>query len=126
MKPTYREYIDRHFSGDTLGKCAEATLAMAAAFPELKRVRGHYFDTAWGERAHWWLTDADGGIIDPTASQFPTQGGGLYIPWKEGAEEPIALCPNCGGEVFPSKGCGGCCSERCATAYAAYVMGSSF
>ena len=66
-----------------MGRCAEATLAMAAVFPELTRVRGHYLCWVWGEREHWWLVEPNGEIVDPTADQFPSKGGGVYVPWDE-------------------------------------------
>lgn len=89
---------------------------MVAAFPELKRVRGHYFCSIWGQRAHWWCEAPDGTIIDPTSSQFPSKdetaprGFGVYVPWKEGEEEPTGKCQNCldytyGGATFCSDTC---------------------
>lgn len=40
---------------------------MVEAFPELKRVRGHYH-CPWLSKAqpHWWCVDPDGNIVDPT------------------------------------------------------------
>jgi hypothetical protein len=101
------------------GECAEATDRMAAAFPELTRVRGHYYCPIWGERAHWWLVAPDGSIVDPTASQFPSGGMGQYEAWDESRPEPTGMCPNCGGECFDGNYC---CSESCGRAYAAYCM----
>jgi hypothetical protein len=101
------------------GTCQEVTEAMQAAFPELTRVRGHYFCWAWGERAHWWLIDADGQVVDPTAAQFPSRGLGHYEPWIEGTPEPTGNCANCGGPCFNGDTC---CSESCGHAYAAYCL----
>src|SRR5687767_13556478 len=100
------------------GNCVEATTAMASAFPELRRVRGHYYCAVWGERQHWWLVTPDGTIVDPTAAQFPTEGHGVYEPWDESAEEPSGRCPNCSGYVY---GGGTVCSDDCAREYEAYV-----
>ena len=119
---TYDEWIEQNVPDHTAayGKCADVTEAMAAAFPELRRVRGHYYCTAWGERSHWWLVTPSGEVVDPTAKQFPSAGHGYYEPWIEGAEEPSGKCPNCGGMVY---GGGTVCSDDCARAYTAYLMG---
>ena len=71
------------------------------------------------ERAHWWLTDPSGSVIDPTAAQFPSKGCCVYTPWEEGAPEPTGMCPNCGEHVYDG---GTCCSDACGRAYAAYCM----
>ena len=99
------------------GKCAEATTSMVAAFPELKRVRGHYFCLIWGEREHWWCIAPDETIVDPTRKQFPTQSDTAYTPWVEGTPEPTGRCPNCGDTCYDGRYC---CSERCERDYAAY------
>jgi hypothetical protein len=121
MSEQYDLWISEHYGSHekAYGACAEATLAMQRAFPELTRVRGHYYCLAWGERQHWWLTDADGQIVDPTAAQFPSAGHGIYEPWIEGADEPTGKCPNCGGLIY---GGGSVCSDDCARSYEAYLM----
>lgn len=91
---------------------------MAAAFPELRRVRGHYHDPQWGRRAHWWLVEPGGEVVDPTAAQFPSRGRGRYEEWDEARPEPTGECPNCGGEVFDG---GTCCSPKCVDEYTAYI-----
>jgi len=78
------------------GNCQELCLEMLEAFPMLSLVRGHYYCAIWGERGHWWLTDEDNNIIDPSAIQFPSKGKGVYVPWNEGDKEPTGKCPNCG------------------------------
>jgi hypothetical protein len=88
---------------DLYGKCAEVTQQMAAANPSLRRVRGHYYCPIWGERAHWWLVDRDGKIIDPTAAQFPSKGNGTYVEWQEGEKEPSGKCYNCGDYCYDGK-----------------------
>lgn len=85
---------------DDLGTCAEVTIAMVKKFPELKRVRGHYHCPIWGERAHWWCIASNGKIIDPTASQFPSKGSGVYIVHVEGSPEPTGKCLDCGSYVY--------------------------
>jgi len=111
----YADWIAENVE-EAYGTCKEVTRQMAEDFPELARVRGHYYDWAWGERAHWWLT-LDGKIIDPTAAQFPSKGKGEYVPWEEGAPEPTGMCPNCGDPCYDGQTC---CSESCANAYVAY------
>lgn len=110
MRADYSAWISEHVS-KTYGTCAEVTLAMQQAFPELKRVRGHYYCAIWGQRAHWWLVAPDGSIVDPTKDQFPTKGTGFYEPWTEGAKEPTGICMNCGeycydGDPWCSESCG--------------------
>ena len=59
------------------GKCSRQCLVLAKQFPELKIVYGAYLDVLWGARGHFWCT-CDTIIVDPTASQFPSRGSGLY------------------------------------------------
>lgn len=101
---------------DPVGKCQSATIEMQNKFPELVRIRGHYFDVAWGERQHWWLKTNTGSIIDPTASQFPTKGNGYYDELDENCEEPVGKCMQCGALCYPSEGGSSySCSESCAS-----------
>jgi len=110
MDKKYADWIQQNVS-ETYGTCKEVTLEMAEAFPEeLKRVRGHYHCPIWGERAHWWLVDTNGGIVDPTACQFPSGGAGVYQEWVEGTEEPTGMCPNCGGYSYNGRTC---CCDKC-------------
>ena len=115
----YADWITVNVEGDGYGQCKEVTRQMAADLPELTRVRGHYYCWAWGERAHWWLADANGTIIDPTAQQFPSKGKGEYVPWPEGAPEPSGICPNCGDPCYDGNTC---CSGACTQSYVAYCM----
>ncbi len=112
LSEQYKAWISEHVEGDGYGQCRQATEDMAKEFPELKRVRGHYFDSLWGKREHWWLVDPEGNIVDPTAMQFPTKGTNRYVPWREGDPEPIGQCYNCGDYVF-NKDYNGACSEDC-------------
>ena len=117
MKKEYLDWMNKwNLENDPYGNCAEATLEMQGAFPELKRIRGHYYCVIWGERMHWWLTDGDE-IVDPTCGQFPTKGNGVYKPWNEGDPEPTGKCPNCGELCYDGRYC---CSEKCDKEYAAY------
>jgi hypothetical protein len=116
--PEYEAWIETNVQ-EAYGRCDEVTRAMAEAFPELRRVRGHYYCLVWGERTHWWLVTPGGAIVDPTAKQFPSGGRGVYEPWAEGTEEPSGKCPNCGGYVY---GGGTACSDTCAREYGNYIM----
>lgn len=121
---TYEEWIQEHcLPGDRVnGKCAERTQEMAAAFPELRRVRGHAYLLGCPEpRPHWWLEAPDGSRIDPTESQW-TDPNYIYAgcvvlgydPLPEDFEEPIGKCMACGGYCYPSTP--GANSNACSTA----------
>lgn len=100
------------------GQCAAVTEAMAIVFPELRRVRGHYYCGIWGERAHWWLETRDDKIVDPTAIQFPSKGRGNYEEY-DGRPLPTGPCDNCGEAVYDG---GTVCSERCHHEFVASLM----
>lgn len=76
------------------GKCKEMSEALVAADPTLRLVRGHYYDTMWGEQAHWWCAKPDGEIVDPTKDQFPSKGAGVYVEFSG-----IVQCDQCGKEM---------------------------
>lgn len=116
MEQKYQEWID-NFVSDPLGHCAELTLEMQKEFPELERVRGHYYCAFWGKREHWWLVDKAGSVVDPSAAQFPSKGLGEYAEWDDSLPEPTGMCPNCGDLVFDGRTC---CSDNCHREYAAY------
>jgi len=119
MNQAYEEWIVANVRGGGYGKCKETCEAMAAAFSELKLVRGHYWCWSWGVRTHWWLVDPQGGIVDPTKMQFPSKGLGDYEPWEEGEKEPTGMCPNCGRYVYDG---GTVCSEKCHKEFVAHCM----
>lgn len=108
----YDAWIAAHAT-EPYGRCKELSDRMLLAFPELRQVRGHYFDAAWGEREHWWLVAPDGAVVDPTAAQFPTKGHGEYVPWQEGDPEPVGKCMNCGNYCYEHANW---CSDDCAAA----------
>ena len=113
---TYDEWISANIN-ETYGCCAEATLAMQAAFPELIRVRGEYLCWVWGSRDHWWLKTPDGTIVDPTKDQFPSKGVGEYQERDESQPEPTGRCPNCGEYCYNGDYC---CSHDCHVSYVAF------
>jgi len=85
------------------GKCDEMCNKMLTDFPELKKIRGFYYDPVWGKRQHWWLVDDKEEIIDPTSHQFPSKGQFKYEKLDESKPEPIGKCLNCGKYCFEMK-----------------------
>lgn len=128
MEDRYRKWIDNKLAtgADPFVACAEWTEEMHEAFPELTRVRGEVLLSNGWARNHWWLVDINGGVVDPTSSQFQQEyyGGKKtvvlhYSPRDESEPEPTGMCPNCGGMCYDG---GTCCSDACHNAYAAYCM----
>lgn len=109
MMSEYEDWITDNVT-KPYGKCAEYTEEMQKVFPELIKVRGHYYCIIWGERAHWWLKTINGVIIDPTKSQFPSNGTGKYVEHTEGSPEPTGKCVNCGKYIFDGSYH---CSDKC-------------
>src|SRR5262245_15184252 len=97
MNRRYRRWVNGNVQGDGYGKCREASAAMAAAFPELARVRGHYVCPVIGEREHWCCVTAGGEVVDPTAAQFPSQGTGGGLSSE--ADQDAMQTPIRGGEA---------------------------
>jgi len=116
----YGQWIAEHVP-EPRGRCAEATTEMVAAFPELRRVRGHYWNPYINrEVPHWWCVASDGTVVDPTAAQFPCAWMGDYT--EHVGHEPTGKCPNCSGYVYDG---GTVCSDACARQYEAYCLGRS-
>ncbi len=116
---TYQEWIKENVS-DVDKMCSETTLKMLKVFPELTRVRGHYLCKYEGMCPHWWLTDPDSNIIDPTAAQFLSNGQGSYLPLDEDQPEPTGKCHNCGVLVYNGEVC---CNDLCNKQYAYHCLG---
>lgn len=117
MKKKYQNWIDENYldKESTIRQCKEATEAMEKAFPELRRVRGHYIDIFKNKHAHWWL-EKDGEIIDPTAWQFSDGGFGEYQEYE--GREPIGKCMYCGKWCYDDHYH---CSDECRQASLAYL-----
>lgn len=120
IKMIYNEWMEKYNDAhDVSLMCAEATEEMVIQFPELIRVRGHVISTKrLDEVPHWWCTDPNGNILDPTEKQF----GQIiaYYPHDESLPEPTGKCPNCGGYCYTgSTMCCGACEEE----YIAYLGG---
>lgn len=115
----------RRIGGRMLGRCQEAAAEMAAAFDDLRLVRGHvHCPEPRGKRGHWWCADCDGNIVDPTAAQF-TEGIFEYEEWTEGDEVRLGTCMDCGASIWGSapRGHVTFCSPECETRCAAYLNG---
>ncbi len=102
------------------GQCENISRKMVETFPELELVRGHYICKYWGNREHWWLINAAGDIVDPTAIQFPSFGLGEYIKLDEDKKEPTGKCLNCGQYCYDGNMC---CSNVCAKENLRYLNG---
>lgn len=119
MNEQYQAWIDANVPNKeaAYGKCAEVTLAMQSAFPELRRVRGFYHCPIWGRRTHWWLQDGDE-IVDPTSKQHPSNGIGQYQEVKDETEIPTGVCADCGEPVYNGDYF---CSNECELKTVAYL-----
>ena len=120
MREIYKAWIRQNYPDyeSAYGHCAEATEAMVRAFPELRRASGFYHCPVIGERTHWWCVDPDGGVVDPTAKQFPSNGQFEYQELVQGRDPiPSGKCPNCGGWCYDGAYL---CSDACHAEYAAY------
>lgn len=110
LKTEYKVWIATNVDNPR-NKCRDYSHAMAAAFPELKLVRGHYIDLYNGTPdPHWWLETSEGEKVDPTLAQFLDGGRGQYIPWDESNPEPTGKCMNCGGYCYDNAHH---CSDAC-------------
>ena len=123
MDDRYEIWIEAHYRSaeSALGCCEEATRAMVRAFPELRRVKGHYDCPLWGRRMHWWCETPGGEVTDPTRAQFPTRG--LAGTYEEASPETLVrtgACMQCGRDILvplaeAERGARGgtFCSEEC-------------
>jgi len=122
---TYEDWIIANVPLEPIlarGKCFGTTAMMVNAFPELRRVRGHYLCPSWGRQEHWWCLAPDGTIVDPTGHQFPSCylypgiSLGVYEPLPDDAEAPIGKCMVCGSYCWASEAAPStnACSSECA------------
>jgi hypothetical protein len=66
------------------GNCFFHAALLALIHPELKLIKGQHSQQYKGDSAHFWLEDAAGKIIDPTASQYKP---GTYTKDREVSPE---------------------------------------
>lgn len=112
--------------------CGAFTHSMAHQFPELTRVPGFYFDSeggrAYGE--HWWLEDAAGNVIDPTADQFPARENGFYVRYDPELHLIAkGKCMNCGEPLYTRESaypCSAECDESMAEEYECAPAGGPY
>jgi hypothetical protein len=124
--PRYAAWIKEHYptSESALAKCASATTAMVAAFPELRRVAGLLCHGDYVEDLeHFWCVTPAGEIVDPTRHQYNQMMLMGYYEIKP--TDPIfgksqKKCMDC-GHYFYEPGVDGLCSERCRVAFFAYL-----
>jgi hypothetical protein len=77
------------------GKCKELAELEIQSNPNLKLVRGWYYEPFWNRKEeHWWCEDINGIIHDPSKGQFPSGGIDDFYQKYEGTFE----CSNCGNE----------------------------
>lgn len=113
-----RAWIAEHVPPNPVAMCRRISEEMCEAFPELRRVRGHYYGGGM-QHAHWWCELPDGTVVDPTAAQFPP--GGRYVEYT--GPDPLGKCPNCGELVWEDKGGGrDFCDRVCHDAYLRYLI----
>lgn len=119
----YNRWIKQNMRGRPVARvCAEATPVMLRAFPELRRVRGHYVCPMGRRYPHWWCETSAGHVVDPTADQFPSLGYGEYEPLPDKAPEPLGKCLECGAPCWPGPGASALfCSTACAASAAALL-----
>lgn len=124
---TYAEWIANYVAskrGFVRGKCAEATITMVAAFPELRRAAGFVhvlWPTGPAREQHWWCIAPDGTVVDPTRAQFA-----LVFEYEElnlddpetHKRVPTGVCCNCGEDTYEGREV---CSDVCSRAYIAYL-----
>lgn len=109
----YTHWIAEHYPSTESAslKCAEATLTLVATFPELRRVRGHVM-VGVHLRPHWWCVTPEGGVVDPTAHQWP-HAPVFYAALPDDAEDPHGKCLHCGELLFRSRGADSHLCEDC-------------
>lgn len=112
----YSQWIADNRPADPSGQCKAVTQRMAAAFLELRRVRGHYVCPSDGRLQHWWMVTPDGEIIDPTRDQFISTEHGNYEEYV--GAEPTGRCLSCDALLFGDEQV---CDEECAKEFGAYL-----
>jgi len=98
MRTLFHVWVRRNVPKDCAGRCEEFAFAMAKAFRSLTVRYGHYVHSYGTAEVHFWCEDADGSVVDPTASQFPP--GGSYRRGRIGGRLVRALCAKCHGPLF--------------------------
>jgi hypothetical protein len=109
-------------------ECHYVCKRMSSEFRELRMVGGFYLPTDAPDHTltdpendgmynfeHWWLTNSDNEIIDPTREQFHYEG--RYVELDRSIHRVrLGACINCGFSIFGliSEGSKSVCSDECA------------
>ena len=113
MAPEMAAWIAEHVK-DQRRMCAYWTECMQSAFPQLRRVRGHYYEPNGDCYTHWWLAMPNGEIVDPTVTQF--EAGGHYVEYS--GSDPYGQCLECGELMWERwEGAAEFCSQECHDAF---------
>lgn len=81
------------------GTCKQRAVELVNAYPFLTLVYGYVKYTLNGNEridGHWWCTDAEGYIADPTRAQFPVE----QIEYIYDSRPVAFKCLNCGIPVL--------------------------
>lgn len=110
MTPEMAQWIAAHVIENPKGMCRYFVDYMAETFPELRRVRGYYYEPSGAHHPHWWLALPTGDVVDPTIVQF--EPGGSYVEFT--GPDPVGQCFNCGDLVWEAYNTSPCaCSKAC-------------
>lgn len=128
VKAIYKVWITAYVAshgGNVRNRCGDAVEHMSAAFPELRTVPGYAIDGNGVQHEHWWCTDTDESVVDPTASQFKAPI--TYKPWQPGDVVRVGRCMNCGDHIYASVqrldgNLRSVCDDDCAAAFAATLV----
>lgn len=96
--------------------------SMRLTFPDLSIVYGSYLCPILGEQRHWWLFDAERGVVvDPGYARYPSRGTGGYgtSPIEEWPLKPVGRCLFCRSYVYNDT-YQGCCTQRCQESFDAH------
>lgn len=137
VAPQYRKWIERmiheRYNGEPWrmsSMCYVESVRMSEAFPELRLAKGlvdvHFSGIGPSPRAHWWLVDSAGSIVDPTAEQWERP----LTNYREIEPdyERLGRCMNCGKDIWGPRERGrvSICSEDCERDLVAYLEGRPF
>jgi len=107
MKRKYKDWIKKNILDSADGLCLEWSSLMVQKFPELKLIEGDVRLSDGSHDGHFWCTDPDENIIDPTACQYD---GKIVEYIFQKIPTPTGSCKVCGEKTyynFP------CCSVPC-------------
>ena len=96
------------------GKCVEETEKLAKKNPNLKIVKGFYYEPWWDrEEEHQWCVDENGKIIDPTSMQYPSGGIAEFYREFDGTLKCSECSKQCEAKSMKHEGRYYFCSGEC-------------